>query len=247
MGLASLAEVATSLAAARLIADHTLGRPMSKATAAVLILASWPLIGWAAGLWRLSYIQPPGVLVSGVLLAPLVMLLVGGVWYGVRLQRGESGVFGRARGAALALCTLPLAWFGSHWAPQDSQLAVRVWLLALGHLAGCYLDCRARAAGLSVRVFARQLVLALAYVAPAAPLLVVAASAALLFGTASMKLLGQNPDALRWVVNWGALHSPMWYVHLETRRACEGSPVLPVNAREGRTRSNVAVLSRLVG
>lgn len=236
---ASLAEVVASLAFARLIADYTLRRPISKVTAAVLVAAQLPLIGWAAGIWQLSHYTPPAV-ARGILLAPLAMLLAGGVWLGVRLRSGCSPALGYARGAALALCTLPLAWLGPHWAP-DAQIALRVWLLALGHLAGCYLDCRGRAAGLDCCAFGRHLALALAYVAPAAPLLIVGASVALLFGTSTMRLLGLRPDALRWLVNWGSLHAPFWFVHLHTRRASEGFSMLPVSVSRGGN-----VISRLV-
>ena len=68
----------------------------------------------------------------------------------------------------------------------------------------------------------RRIAVSLAYVAPAAVLIVLASSVCLLVASSLLKLVGLRPERLRPLVLWGALHSPFWIVHVETRRSYGG-------------------------
>jgi len=131
-------------------------------------------------------------------------------------------------------------------------LAVELWILILAHLCGCKLHCSSRLMGGTPRLpFWRSLASAIAYVAPAYPLLVVGANAVLLLATSLLRRLHIGETRVMWVVRWGGLFAPLWSIHTETVRLCtcdwEVLPLLaaPLTAAAKPTWSNNTVLGDL--
>ena len=114
------------------------------------------------------------------------------------------------------------------------SLPTRLGMLVSAHTCACAFDCRiALGRKLHWKHFLRSLTRSSLYVLPAAPILVLFGSALLLVGTSLFRLVGINPLALRWLVDLGALHSPCWLVHVQTRRSVlHGSSELPLHAAE---------------
>jgi len=164
---------------------------------------------------------------GGTLFAPWCAMLLAGAWAGVRLSAGLEPALGYVRAAALKAGVLLFAATSTAWAPRalTAHAVALLWLVSAAHFAGCAVDCRARG-GWSCRAYLRSLCAALAHVAPASVPIALASSALLLAATSLLQLVHLEPERLRWLVRWGALHAPFWLVHLETRRNFASSPGL---------------------
>ena len=217
---AMLLNVCASLALAKLAADCASVDPPLPARALLTRCALGVLVLLSTTSLR-GPLTPALERTDGTLGAmPLLYLLIVGVWAGVRIDRGHEPPLDLARASLAALVCFALG----AWPPVliDATTTRRLWLLFGAHLCACALDCRAHAPSraLSPPLFVRALSRAIAYVAPAAPFIWVCASAALFGGTSLLTAFGLPPERLRWLVAWGAFHSPAWFVHLATRRAC---------------------------
>lgn len=236
-GRAELPSLFTSLAAAVLLADaitlsHTPWQLIRSPAAIVLLFSQACGLGLsflsraeAATIRR--YLQPLSQINldgfgGGTIFAPWLMFVVACVWAGLRINRGLHPPLGLARGVVLTTATIILGATSRKWAPPilTSHVASLLWLLSIAHFLGCAADCRAHAHGeWSFSLYVHRLLTALAYVMPATIPIVLTASSLMLAATSLSRLAGIDPGNLRWIVRWGALHAPFWFVHVETRRS----------------------------
>ena len=126
----------------------------------------------------------------------------------------------------MAASAAALGWL-SPWRPH-LQLALRFWLLLTAHGGACAAACGWRDRTLRIGAFAEEVCIALARTAPLYPVLVVAASTALLVLTSVACRLLRSGNALEILhsLSWVAVHAPFWVVFALARRGY---------ARRGRT------------
>lgn len=231
-----LLSLTTSLAAAVLLADTVVSPPtirqLCTSPAAVVLLvssaASFVLSCLRKGDAEMvrPYLEPLlhldlGHMRGGVLLAPWLTMMAAAVWAGVRIRSGLHPPLGFSRLGMVLLAMIVLTLSSSRWEPPSltSHAALLLWLVSLAHFAGCALDCWMRARSeWSFSLHLHRLSAALAYVAPASLPIVLGSSSLLLALTSLFQLIHIDPARLRWLVRWGALHAPFWFVHMETRR-----------------------------
>ena len=110
-------------------------------------------------------------------------------------------------------------------APQQlpASLMLRFILLTGFHTVACAIDTAANVSEESWRAsdFARHLLRASLYVAPAWPLLVVAGSTLLMACTAVFEHLF-HLASLKWLIDLGSLHAPFFFIHMHTKRSMCG-------------------------
>jgi len=231
-----LLSLATSLAAAVLLADTMVSqlttRQLCTSPAAAVLLASQAcrfvlscLRKGDAEMVR-PYLEPLSHLKlsymsSGAIIAPWLTIMAAGVWAGVRIRSGLHPSLGYFCVVTLVLAMIMLISTSSRWEPASltSHAALLLWLVSLAHFVGSAVDCWMRARNeWSFSLHLCRLSAALAYVAPASLPIVLGSSSLLLAVTSLLQLIHIDPGSLRWLVRWGALHAPFWFVHMETRR-----------------------------
>jgi hypothetical protein len=233
-----LLSLATSLAAAVLLAD-TIVSPLTTRQLCTSPAAAVLLVSQACGfvVSRLHkghadmlrpYLEPLSHLNldhmrGGAILAPWLTIMAAGVWAGVRIRSGFYPRLGYPRLLMLLLAMVILIWASSRWESPSltPHAALLLWVVSVAHFVGCAVDCWLRARSkwtFSLHLY--RLSVALAYVAPASLPIVLGSSSLLLAFTSLFKLTPIDPESLRWLVRWGAVHAPFWFVHLETRRTC---------------------------
>ena len=226
MDALNILEAGCSIAVAHFSAAYLLGAPPHNAITAAILLLPLQLLHWRRDAAPL-HAQPQIAAAIAALLAPaLAASVFGGVWAGVRLQQGLRPALGLRRAAVLAASAAALGWL-SPWRPH-LQLALRFWLLLTAHAGACAAACGWRDRTLRIGAFAEEVCIALARTAPLYPVLVVAASTALLVVTSVACRLLRSGNALEILhsLSWVAVHAPFWVVFALARRGY---------ARRGRT------------
>jgi hypothetical protein len=234
-----LLSLATSLAAAVLLADKMSSsmttRQLCTSPAAVVLLMSQACAFTVSCLRKADadmlrpYLKPLsrvdlGHLRGGAILAPWLTGMAAGVWAGARIRSGLHPPLSYSRLGTLFVVLTLLFLTSRRWEPPwlTPHAALLLWLVSLAHFAGCAVDCwmHERSAWIMGRsseewTFSRhvyRLSAALAYVAPASLPIVLGTSTLLLALTSLLQLIRIDPASLRWLVRWGALHAPFWYV-----------------------------------
>lgn len=214
---AELCEVATSLAAAHLIsACASRSRLSSKSSLlafATLLCATCQYAFLWGGLGPAWLAGAQAVPISGaVLLAPLLLLGIAGLVVGSGTGLSQRSV---AIGGVSGMCIAAIAWL--HDVPHP-HTALRMWLIACAHVLVCAAECRRAIPRLTFRDFIDSLCRALAYVAPAYPLLLLAASVTLM---AASRLAGMSLERVHGIIDWGSINLPVWAVHHHCKLNCQ--------------------------
>ena len=158
------------------------------------------------------------------LLSLLLTLLIFGVWVGWGAARGGGdggGAGGSAGGvrhrgvrallvpSALSATVCLLLRFpvssAAHGAAVHHATALKVLAVAAAFALACFFDVRRFARGLTARGFARELAIALAYVAPLFPCLAVAISLCFFVLISLLEVVGIDPHVINGAVMYGTL------------------------------------------
>mmetsp|Transcript_63139 Transcript_63139/g.104986 ORF Transcript_63139/g.104986 Transcript_63139/m.104986 type:complete len:259 (+) Transcript_63139:195-971(+) len=228
----SIREIIFSLAAAHVVAHVSHAKPIRTIMSSPAILC--PLGVWLVFTCIQSYATGELLLVdslgmeqlfiSYLFLVPLVWLLACGVWAGHRLDKQCQPLLGPVRIGVVFVGSAMLSMF----CPSVPTFAsvLKLWLLTIAHLIACALDCMCSSPVCPLQ-FLHSLSRALAYVAPAYPLIVVAASAMLLLATSMLWLIRIDPVQIHFLIKFMAVYSPFWCVHRKTKLLCSGYMLLP--------------------
>ena len=154
------------------------------------------------------------------LLSLLLTLLIFGVWVGWGAARGggDGGGAGGVRHRGVCALLVPSALSATvclllrfpvssaaHGAAVHHATALKVLAVAAAFALACFLDVRRFARGLTARGFARELAIALAYVAPLFPCLAVAISLCFFVLISLLEVVGIDPHVINGAVMYGTL------------------------------------------
>lgn len=229
-----LAEALASLALAHVLSELALQPsrwssrwPLLAATALACQLGA-AVYAWASTSSAGASAQ--GEPCSGSMLAvPLLIVALVGIFAGMEdapSQRLQAAV-------GVILVTLLLAAGHVYDLPKASTVG-RLWLLAISHVGVCAVTSRRASPGLPMRIFGECLCKAMAYVAPAYPVLLLGSSVLLL---AASRLAGIPLKHAHAMIDWGSINLPLWAVSFWCKRYCQ--IVCNVGARSIRdTRSD---------
>ena len=199
-----LGEVVTSLALARVVTELASGRSLSSSRSTLLaVIVLFGQLCWTARRRAGAAIEArwSSVPLSGaVLAAPLGSLIVAGILVG----RGKA--LWRLHSVALLIGGICLASVGRAHGVPEPRTAARLWLLATAHVLACAIDCRLASPHLRRDDFRDALCSALAYVAPAYPLLLLGGSVSLLVVS---RLAGIPLERAHGAIDLGSIHLPL--------------------------------------